>query len=421
MKSDRAIYFYLTRIKPVLEKIPFLNKTIKLFFKNYWRVKINILEQKYFINMSKTVWINPKMIKHKFKKKYNVFRNTGKIIDGNWDLAENLTEFDESKIFKAFQERIIKNIEWQHTEDYQNQMKKIKDGLIVHGCKSEEELKNRFQLLDSLYHEIKKNGFSSQKELTKQKNILGKNSKISSYKNDIGCAVGRNGDFIFHSGNHRLSIAKILNLENIPIYITFRHSRWVAFCREVRTFIKENPEKRFYPMVHPDLIEVPYQREEEVSTIIKNNLSIKNGKLLNIGTGWGFFCQKFGEIGFDCFAIEVSEKNLYFLEKFINATKVNVNIIKQSIFEYQGNFDFDIILALDLFTQLVENETCISDVKKLINKLKAKEIYFCVNESKINAKDSIFRKFYDFIKSESVFQHFDTIGKVGRDIIFKLC
>lgn len=257
MKSNRAIYFYLKRVKSIIEIVPIFNKTVKLLFKIYWRVKLKILEQKYSIDMSKTVWINPKMIRYKFKKKYGIFRYTCKILDGDWDLAENLIEFDQSRIFKAFQELFIKNKEWQYIEDYQYQMKKIKDGLIVHGCQSEEDLQNRFQQLDLLYHEIKTYGFSSQEKTAKQKNILGKNSRISIYKNDISCAVGRNGDLIFHSGNHRPSIAKLLDLEKIPIYIIFRHSVWVAFCWEVRCFVKENLGKRFYPMIHPDLNNIP--------------------------------------------------------------------------------------------------------------------------------------------------------------------
>jgi hypothetical protein len=74
--------------------------------------------------------------------------------------------------------------------------------------------------LDALYQDIKNNGFETQKKLR---------GGVRKMEDEVVVVIGRNGDLIFNNGRHRLAIAKILDLDKIPVKITLRHKRWVEF------------------------------------------------------------------------------------------------------------------------------------------------------------------------------------------------
>lgn len=47
-------------------------------------------------------------------------------------------------------------------------------------------------------------------------------------ENEILVDVTRTGEPVFVTGRHRLSIAKILNLDRIPVAVVVRHPNWIA-------------------------------------------------------------------------------------------------------------------------------------------------------------------------------------------------
>lgn len=49
--------------------------------------------------------------------------------------------------------------------------------------------------------------------------------------NEILVDVGRDGELLLVDGRHRLSIAKILGLDEIPVVKHVRHEQWVARSR----------------------------------------------------------------------------------------------------------------------------------------------------------------------------------------------
>ncbi len=76
------------------------------------------------------------------------------------------------------------------------------------------------QRWDALYQDIKNNGYKSQKELGK------KGTK------EVEVLIGRNGDIIFRDGNHRLSIAKILGIQKIPVIVNVWHEGYINWVKE---------------------------------------------------------------------------------------------------------------------------------------------------------------------------------------------
>jgi len=104
---------------------------------------------------------------------------------------------------------------------YNEILKKINSkGNYWHSCKSEEDVKKRCKCLDSLYNDIKNSGYLTNREVWREKD----RTKIK--PEDIAVNIGRNGEFIYENGKHRLSIALILELEKIPVRVVVRHEKW---------------------------------------------------------------------------------------------------------------------------------------------------------------------------------------------------
>jgi len=138
-------------------------------------------------------------------------------------------------------------------------------------------------------------------------------------------------------------------------------------------------KKAYQPLILPELQDIPYHRGSELRyKIIKENLGMRSGNLLDIGANLGYFCQKFEEDGFDCYALEENRILCYFAEKLKKAGHKKFKVIAQSIFEYKQNEDlnFDVMLALSVFHNLLAREDLYLNLMKLLKRLKPKELFF---------------------------------------------
>ena len=112
-------------------------------------------------------------------------------------------------------------IPYQDCDEY----KKKLQGEVNYIKTSAEELDEKYQELKNLFNLIKKGGYKSQIQ-------LGKRSKH--WNDEIRVAIGRDGELlkIAESGNHRLAIAQILNIEYVPVYIQGVHYDWAVNCHK---------------------------------------------------------------------------------------------------------------------------------------------------------------------------------------------
>jgi cyclopropane fatty-acyl-phospholipid synthase-like methyltransferase len=151
--------------------------------------------------------------------------------------------------------------------------------------------------------------------------------------------------------------------------------------------------------------------------MIRKELSVEGGRLLDIGANWGYFCHKFEEIGFDCYAVEIERVNLYFLEKLKRAENRRFKIINKSIFEYQDieNSSFDVVLALNIFHHFLKDRASYYKLIDLLGKLKLGEMYFqphCLGEPQMEGayKNYSEEEFVKFILEASKLTKAELIG-----------
>ncbi len=89
-------------------------------------------------------------------------------------------------------------------------------------------MEKRFAGIDKLYNSIKSEGYKTQRQLLKSKSSAFKPKKYPSPEHyEVDVNIGASGDFYFNfNGRHRLAIAKILDLEKIPVRVFARSSEW---------------------------------------------------------------------------------------------------------------------------------------------------------------------------------------------------
>lgn len=76
---------------------------------------------------------------------------------------------------------------------------------------------------ERLYTSIKQSGYKTQRELHDGARIF----------DEINVCIGRDGTMSVKHGHHRVSIAKVLGLETVPVYVRARHKDWQVLRDEV--------------------------------------------------------------------------------------------------------------------------------------------------------------------------------------------
>jgi len=146
------------------------------------------------------------------------------VLDGDWDLAKE--EFERTPIYLGFNQRFTENREWEETSYYSWLREELEY--------TQEECLNRLNKYDELYHDIKTNGYDKSQPIIVH--------------------IGRNGEYIRHNGVHRLSIAKILEIDSIPVKVRNVHTNWQALRKDVcKNGLSEGQERL---RDHPDLQDI---------------------------------------------------------------------------------------------------------------------------------------------------------------------
>lgn len=233
----------------------FVRTQVPLRYELSYRNIINRIRYEAPIEPLKIYHVSPKRIQYSVER-FSRKNRIGTVETGDWDTRR--TDFTEGSIYQGLYERFIKEYDWENTQYYKKAKRQIETEGKKWGHSSIDSfLEHRCRYIDNLFHDIKTNGYEPQATL-KEKNVdTVRHNKLSNkhkITHEIGCNVGRNGELLVNSGNHRLSIAKLLNLEQIPIQIIVRHEKW----QELRDEIHNNglPEEHEDLRDHPDLQDV---------------------------------------------------------------------------------------------------------------------------------------------------------------------
>lgn len=183
------------------------------------------------------------------------YRLAGRVFGGEWDTIDAWVT--ESTIHQSFEQHFNEGVPWEETGFYEETLTAIENGGTPWQCDSQTDLDERCTYLDDLYDRIARQGYKTQDEL----HAAGESNTNPhrAYRviwNEVAVSVGRDGELIFQDGRNRLSIARILEVEAIPVVILVRHKKWQQTRdRIVRGELtpSELPEEL---RTHPDLVDL---------------------------------------------------------------------------------------------------------------------------------------------------------------------
>ena len=231
------------------------NSVVLFYYRNLYRIHYGDLAP----SPDKLIQVNPCNINksvHWVIKDYKVGRtkyfnshlqaNGSFVLEGDWDLrAKAFSEVKKVKyqhIYNGIHSRYEHNIAWDQTELHQ---------FLVESDISDDRYQNprkRYGELEDLFETLKSEGYMTQTELTKQ-------GEINESDSEISIAISRDGTLLWlKDGFHRLQMAKVINLESIPVRVGARHKQW----QELRGEIDKHglPEGREDLRDHPDLQDI---------------------------------------------------------------------------------------------------------------------------------------------------------------------
>lgn len=163
------------------------------------------------ISPSNITYFQPSMF-DRFVEGFQQMGVSNPIIGGYWDLLR--ISYDDRIFHRSLEDHFLNDVSWEDTIFIQQCLDDIANNTVTwHGCRTKEDIFNRCNEVDDLYHSIKTTGYKSHKELG------------NSIEDEVKVNVGRNGSLIQAGGKHRLSIAKILELPEIPVKVFIRHKK----------------------------------------------------------------------------------------------------------------------------------------------------------------------------------------------------
>jgi 2-polyprenyl-3-methyl-5-hydroxy-6-metoxy-1,4-benzoquinol methylase len=346
----------------------------------------------------KVYWISPERIVYAMnylkvaneKKKGFVQKNftekmRGKSINGDWDKTNY--RFTDLPVYKSIKQTIDGDEELRNSTLFRH-------------------IQNQAQSPPAFWSATNANNLQKLCDHFKPKLAFNSTTR---YSDAIDVNIGRNGQYLFQNNACALSIAKILNVKLVPVRVFVRHKQWEELRESVLNFMYQDVYLRgflFQPIVHPDFVDFSTMQNkcQETMDSIKPHLTKKNGTLLDVGANLGFFCHKFEDLGYRCFAVENERNTFRILERIRDAENKTFTVINKSIFEadFLENKHFDVVLALNIFHHFLKEKTLFYQLKKFLQNLKTDMMFFsaadCRDEQMRNAyRNYSESEFVDFI------------------------
>lgn len=150
-------------------------------------------------------------------------------LGGIWDRFRKPIE--KTTIYQSLHDRFENGYRWEETRLYQAKRWKLdrrNSGIV-------KQLDQQFAAIDDLYEDIKSNGYSSSSVPLHRVNKLEPTPQIADgvlvgeyiVPDEPRVGIGHDGTYIrLGGGRHRLAIARLLDLQEIPVVVLVQHPRY---------------------------------------------------------------------------------------------------------------------------------------------------------------------------------------------------
>jgi hypothetical protein len=177
------------------------------------------------------IWINPLDCCGALAGKYilngvHQRKGSGLVVEYPWPQAKVISVIEVDKI-RFSVDHWVNGIPWEDTGIYELMQKIISTRGKADGCRSIDDLVRRYNDLDLIFNQIKREG-----RLKTRKEINPGNFRE---KGGILIHIGPKGGLFFGGGGaHRFAIALTLQLKKIPAQVGYVHKSAIPFLPELR-------------------------------------------------------------------------------------------------------------------------------------------------------------------------------------------
>lgn len=168
-------------------------------------------------------------------------KRRGWVVDGEWDETDEL--FQNKPVPTAIKQHFEEGLDWEET-------------VLSAEYDDPDRFERKCAKIERLHDRIATDGYRSQRELLEidpEAAWSGVNATLSPLTNEVTVDIGRDGEILWNMlGKHRLSIAKVADVEKIPVLVFSRHREWQRIREGNRPHIEESASHQ----THPDLTHV---------------------------------------------------------------------------------------------------------------------------------------------------------------------
>ncbi len=179
------------------------------------------------------VWVPPGQIKKTLGKttRITLFGTkhvlSGSVIQGDWDFYA--VPFKTKHSFKRSWNHWVKGLSWEMGV-YENKMASVSRNIQSDGCYNYRDVVKRYDKLDMMFMKVR-----TERRFRTQEELDGKKRYFARGKNEVEIFIDRYGNPIHGcGGNHRLSIAKILDIPIIPATLGAVHPGGIKHLHKYR-------------------------------------------------------------------------------------------------------------------------------------------------------------------------------------------
>lgn len=223
------------------------------------------------------------------------------------------------------------------------------------------DLMRRFEVWKDMERDIQENGYS-----VKQ--------CANPWDEYVTVAIGRDGDILFHNGNHRLAFCYLAGVKKIPVKVALRHAGWQEIRDKIEDFLTGH--KRLYGTIdHPDLTEYPVRWDgQRINAILK--VLGKDRQVLDLGANWGQLSFPAARAGHQVTAVDNDDTSIWFLNRLDRVFKTDVLVVRQDVEQYlKDNPRQDVIFIVGILHWLAGSRKGAERARQLYGRVKANEIY----------------------------------------------
>ena len=145
---------------------------------------------------------------------------------GDWDGESNIAPFEEHTIYRGLYQRFVDGDEWENTVRFQYAKGQIEQFGSFNNYESVESFRAiRCEFIDELYESIRRSGYRPNRSDTHiVPSIDIRNTKYRYFhKLEPLVAIDRSGQYHWVDGFHRVTLAKLLEIDSIPVNVLCQH------------------------------------------------------------------------------------------------------------------------------------------------------------------------------------------------------